>query len=76
MMVIGFPRGYSATAYLTASGPLQEHVYIDLQKALVETVDHRIELEDLERTVRPVVLPTDDEPGGMAILGLADRTFL
>jgi hypothetical protein len=35
----------------------------------VETVDHRLELEDFERTVRPVVLPTDDEPGGVTILG-------
>ena len=35
----------------------------------VETVDHRLELEDFERAVRPVVLPTDDAPGGLAILG-------
>jgi hypothetical protein len=37
MMVIGFPRGYSATAYHTAPGPLREYFYIDLQKALEGT---------------------------------------
>jgi hypothetical protein len=38
-------------------------------RSRVETVDHRLELKDLERAVRPIVLPTDDAPGGLANLG-------
>lgn len=61
MMAIVFPWRYSDTAYLTASKPLQENFYIDVQKTL-ERTEARQEVEATFKSGNMVIYTPTKSP--------------